>query len=354
MGDLTNKPGPWQSCLETIISTDAISSVAIGLTLRDNIPFFPDRAALLEQTWERRYEAIIGSDTLAEPFGHVQNDWSRSDLDWVPLLLLNGTSLSTGRRVLISDLAPSHCVNPSDGSGGWREGLFLEAIDLIDLMHADTNAASHEADCKVVPRHASRDFGLSTAALLSARFPVISPPAAIFVSGVTAGPVDYVVDGGYFDNDGLITARDLVVALKAAQLDPIVIHIANQPLDVSSNYYRTPSPASDSEPQLGYGPPLPRRTLPSYINSLYVPLSALANVRGAHAFDLENAVIALVPDTYFEVATWFNRVEGKPSQRFEVPVSWWLSTPMQDYLHSQVNNMHNGPTWETLAAKIRR
>ena len=52
------------------------------------------------------------------------------------------------------------------------------------------------------------DLRLSTAALLSARFPIISP-AGVLRNDADASFGDRVVDGGYFENSGLSTAPTL-------------------------------------------------------------------------------------------------------------------------------------------------
>ena len=62
---------------------------------------------------------------------------------------------------------------------------------------------------------------------MSARFPVISPHGNL---RNRAGDIpDRIVDGGYFENDGLATAADIVWALQEFGLDPVVIRIVNEP-----------------------------------------------------------------------------------------------------------------------------
>ena len=72
-------------------------------------------------------------------------------------------------------------------------------------------------------------FALSTAATNSARFPVISPPGA--VRNAKHNVVDRIVDGGYIENYGAITAMELAVAINAVrpELAPFVLIISNDP-----------------------------------------------------------------------------------------------------------------------------
>ena len=79
------------------------------------------------------------------------------------------------------------------------------------------------------PKQNLDDVRLSTAATNSARFPVISPPGA--VRNAKHNVVDRIVDGGYIENYGAITAMELAVAINAVQpeLAPFVLIISNDP-----------------------------------------------------------------------------------------------------------------------------
>src|SRR5205823_5503881 len=113
-----------------------------------------------------------------------------------PVLLLNATSVDTGRRVVASELEPIY-----------RDGkrLFPEAYDVLAELGRTFERAPSEDGVPVYkegPPAPAPDIPLSTAATLSARFPVVSPygglrnPAAIEAA-------DRLVDGGYFENDGV-------------------------------------------------------------------------------------------------------------------------------------------------------
>src|SRR5207245_5831390 len=72
------------------------------------------------------------------------------------------------------------------------------------------------------------DIRLSTASVIGARFPIISPFGAIR-DWDDRKVADRIVDGGYFDDAGLATAADIVATLKDFGLDPVVIQITNHP-----------------------------------------------------------------------------------------------------------------------------
>jgi hypothetical protein len=112
-----------------------------------------------------------------------------------PLLLLNGTSVESGCRfnasVLAADGRPRHdssarCLaplaHPEDGALG-------ATVDLVDFV------------CQ------KEDIRLSTAAVLSARFPVISPSGHLAqgCAEQRAAAKTYIVDGGYLENSGAST-----------------------------------------------------------------------------------------------------------------------------------------------------
>ena len=161
-----------------------------------------DRGALLELAFEARYatvlaepstawqrfrsllakEPIQGAKALGRPFG-------RRDVKlWTPVLLLNATSVDTGRRLVASEIEPTY------GDG---KRLFPEAYDLFAELERTFTRSQVQGETVYVDAAAAPvpDIPLSTAATLSARFPVVSPyggirnPAAIEVA-------DRLVDGG--------------------------------------------------------------------------------------------------------------------------------------------------------------
>ena len=93
------------------------------------------------------------------------------------MVLLNGTAVETGKRLVTSNIR----VTPR---------FFADAVDILQVTNAD------------VP--------LSTAAHLSARFTYVSPPGVIVnAKGERLG---HVVDGGYFENSG---ASEILAVMRA-------------------------------------------------------------------------------------------------------------------------------------------
>jgi hypothetical protein len=126
----------------------------------------------------------------------------------LPQLLLNGTDASLGRRVITA----SFRFDPTDD-------LFGNADDFLAIT------------CHDIP--------LATAVTNSARFPFISP-AGTFYDYPTCQPANdgkapetrQILDGGYFENYGAVTALELAGAVTSARIPgrtfiPIVVVISN-------------------------------------------------------------------------------------------------------------------------------
>jgi hypothetical protein len=188
---------------QAVLARDFLAPTAASLVFPDLMqrfvpyPVFPDRAAALEQSWERAWErAGLAPDTWTRrTFTQL---WPR-DGPWVPALLLNGTHVESGKRIITSSVRV-------DGAA------FPDAYDFFAL--------------------ASGDLRLSTAALNSARFPYVSPAGTLVRGGDNLG---HIVDGGYFENFGAVTALQAMrAALRAIGeagkwAEPFLIQISNDP-----------------------------------------------------------------------------------------------------------------------------
>jgi hypothetical protein len=163
------------------------------------VPAF-DRGRAMETSWEQTWRSLRGDDRFAERFHGLWADSSRA----LPVLLLNGTHVESGKRVIASNVG--------------LDGVFTDAIDL------DSVAGPH--------------FPLSAAASMSARFPFVTPSALI---RGPHGKWGHVVDGGYYENSGAATAfealqalrpvMDSVGALAGIQIVPYTLIIRDDPPD---------------------------------------------------------------------------------------------------------------------------
>lgn len=139
------------------------------------IPQF-DRAKILERSWEYAWAQTYGAgdqNLFAQPFVSLQTT------SWVPHVMLNGTHVESGYRTLVSDIDMS-------------EMQHRNVHDLIGIM--------------------GKDLPVSTAIGLSARFPMITPPALIYDKNNKEW--GNVVDGGYYENLGATTLIEVYKDLR--------------------------------------------------------------------------------------------------------------------------------------------
>lgn len=191
-------------CVQSVLSRDLLGPAAAALLYPDFAQrFWPwpvasaDRGRALELGFETAFQEVTGSSRLADSLIGINQTTGRS---W-PALLLNATWVGNGRRLIASNLQ-LEADNEATG---------LDQLDAI-----------------------GRDLRLSTAAHNSARFPGVSP-AGMWrdADGSISGRL---VDGGYFENFGADTARELLERIKATvgadfpnRVRPIVIAISSDP-----------------------------------------------------------------------------------------------------------------------------
>jgi len=176
------------------------------------LPLFNDRAIALDQSFERAWAGAHPEDPtrFKESFHEL---WRKAPYR-VPLLFFNSTVVETGQRAINTPIA---------------------------TMTQDADPAF--TDTLSVGRLIGTELPLSTAALLSARFTYVSPAALIDTHGQHDPNWIRLVDGGYFDNSGAVTAQEIARVLVDSHLvcgagDPvpdmpcmrlIVLHLPNEP-----------------------------------------------------------------------------------------------------------------------------
>jgi hypothetical protein len=183
----------YQDCLQDFLSYDFLSPILAsqltGDLVRQINPFkgfgFPDdRGTALELTWENAWSFTFSSNQFKIGFEKL---WS--DNFYRPALLLNGTSVTSGKRLVTSNL------------------------NITDLKGVKIRNPA------ILP------ISLSTAVNNSTRFPFIEPAGGISFSDQET---DYVVDGGYYDNYGAATLLDLLHQVPKDE-PLIIIQITSDP-----------------------------------------------------------------------------------------------------------------------------
>jgi hypothetical protein len=147
--------------------------------------------AELAKQWERETETKAMGEGFLARFG------DRPDGPPRPAVFFNATNVESGRRVVLSNIA-------------FDRRTFGEAIPFFGELHV-------------------QDLPLARAIHLGARFPFVSPPATLYLTdrrilklweerfrrAAPAGGVRWgrIVDGGYFENSGTATLRDVLEEL---------------------------------------------------------------------------------------------------------------------------------------------
>jgi len=215
--------------------------------------------------------------------------------------------------------------------------LFVQADRFHDLLNAEVEPPNWFGWLGFFQRYLlggaiNNDIRLSTAAHNSARFPLISPPGS--VRNKEQRIVDRIVDGGYFENYGALSAKELALAIHAIQpdLNPLVIVISNDPNDsLDPN-----DDATSDQPS----PPRPQANSGELVTDIIAPVTTFANARTAHGIlavdELASTLHATVPECkkpvmMFQVRVW-------PDKGKDLSMSWWESSLVQRQLHQQTED----------------
>ena len=272
---------------------------------------------------------------LTQGFFRVWERGSRSGGPAVPLLLLNGTSVTDGCRFNTSAL-------DADGNDGGRapnprapDCLATETFTgaTPSTVHRVLAATRDLEDdlCETVDG-VREDVRLSTAAFLSARFPYVSPSGRIPACGAPS-QATYVVDGGYLDSSGASTIEEFW-----NQLEPLVARY-------NAGDYPAGQPASSClVPYLiqidnGYDEPHPAAST-RRPGELTVPLKAALSARSA--FSSLAREVAAVTFSRGDLSAGVTRADRyahfftQSHPGVEAPLGWVLSNDAQRDLHRQL------------------
>jgi hypothetical protein len=277
-----------------------------------------DRSRSLEMGWEKAWRDTMGNDRFAQSFVDLWKP-SPDSREWIPSLLLNGTSVEKGNRIITSNLRLTN--------------IFLDADDAADKL-SDRRLGATKNACHIP---------LSTAAHMSARFTFVSP-AGRFPDG------SHIVDGGYFENSAATTAYEIATRIKdwcafkkISNVDVKVIMISNDP----------------RKPPIGPAKPQPELPGPKHTESLLVrgqfmgeltaPLYALLNTRNARGTYAQKAigreqrrfkagVVEAPPDAEVAEVKTRDIVYFKlRDTQVPLPLGWMLSAAAARTIRDQIN-----------------
>ncbi|MGI9387771.1 MAG: hypothetical protein ACR2OX_10105, partial [Methyloligellaceae bacterium] len=369
----------WRSRLQLMVAGDFLTPAMASLTFHDllGFPWRGDRAAALESAWEKSIANATGTDLLKKPF-FINRNGDRSK-PWRPLMIFNGSSVETGRRIVVSTLNPNLCsANDPSGSGNGSVSctrIFKDSYDFYELLSDSQPAtgfwakriATRPCKCPAGQKTCTCDVKFSTAISTSARFPIISPHGNI--RNRRGQIVDRVVDGGYFEGFGALSALEFAEAVSKRGLRPFILLISNSPdlPDLPCLTDRDPKTAcqipSIRAKQAG---PLFAGPCPPDADDLQWSSSARATFGGLFSSRIARATHASVRlcgwarqqnERRYEYARRFGWATVGTQDNFALirvwpqensfgdtkvlSMSWWLSKPIQAYLNAQVSSQRN-------------
>lgn len=240
----------------------------------------------------------------------------------LPYALFNATVAESGQRAILSildtdDFADVYATVPAAPPSA-ASGLMPEASPRhVSTTLQDTSASIlkfnpswHHQPVAALMHH-------------SARFPVVSPPGPVLnlnENGEELGPLVRLLDGGYFDNSGIVTALEVIAGMQAREKDSskkIVLIV------IASDAYNECPPNGDSlmcgrltQPnprKIGFGGPFLYEVAPL--------LSGVYFARDSHVRDALTRAIAAMPDRVRVI-----------SAGVKAPLGWALSRTMIDRL----------------------
>ncbi|NUT33648.1 MAG: hypothetical protein HOV79_11300, partial [Hamadaea sp.] len=273
-----------------------------------------DRARRLEDGFARSVTGL-GDDFFAGQWGLGGR---------TPLMLLTGTQVESGCRLNISGLRLTDAAGRAAGGGCTAIGHGVARLDapvttdLLDVLCGRDGAAA-------------ASLSRSTAAVLSARFPYVSPSGQLYGCGSAHGAPTAIVDGGYAENTGLGMLLALWPRLSAliaahnttpgnAQIVPVL-------LEISNGYARVAAPRVSGRTVEGLVP-TSTRARPDALDERALEQQAAAAFAGRVPGSALACDLALNEGRFVVISPRIS--PGLPA-----PLAWSLSTLATDDLSAQ-------------------
>ncbi|WP_164234314.1 hypothetical protein [Microbacterium hydrocarbonoxydans] len=186
-------PAPLARVVTGFLGGDFIAALT-GVRVPTTGNAWLDRAGHLEVAWDEQVPPLAGSYSPEAPAGS-------------PFLVLNSADSVSGCRISVTQL-------PLAAGPAWQGGERMTADD----CGSPTTGAGFALEFDDAWRDCSDNLRWSTVAMLSARFPFVTPGGRMPVDGCSGGagetaPDAQLVDGGYSDGSGLAPLADLMPEL---------------------------------------------------------------------------------------------------------------------------------------------
>jgi hypothetical protein len=186
-----------------ILGSDLLAPAIYSMFSHDlvsgNFSSLPDRATALEQAMEASWGKVMNTDTLEQSFDAMWDPDSRAK---VPGLFFNVTNAGSGERLVLGPAS----MAPGDALPSSPQRILED-----------------------------KSFRLSTAMVLGARFPFVSPEGSIRGENADGTHATLrLVDGGLSDNSGLEAISTILKTLTSvkspSKIRIFILNIENSPL----------------------------------------------------------------------------------------------------------------------------
>jgi hypothetical protein len=259
--------------------------------LKHLFPWVPidDRAAALERAMENFELEKLKSSKFSERYSDVADTTGK-----LPLLFINVTQVQRGQPSVISPVR--------------LEGFSarLDVLDRVRRHHQDTTRG---------------DLNFSTAVVMGARFPYVSPGGGI--------GNEFFADGGYFDNTGAGIVHEMMQYLHSkilndsSALKPMRKLIAN--LDFRLIYLSNYGPTTEDAP------------LSRFTNDLATPLMTVLGTYGSQTDIGNKRLINLINNPDTTRFTEFNLFSQ--TDTLDYPMNWVISDFNLGRMDARLDNL---------------
>ncbi len=289
-------------------------------------PFVADRARALEYSMEEGAgKNVLLNDFFAIPFSRFAT--GRGKPYPLPVLCINTTRMQDGMPGVISNIQIDTAI-------------FGRRLDVLSLLQP------------------GEDMRLSTAVVMGARFPYISPAGCISQEETTDDGTAhtaryYFVDGGYFDNSGAGVVHEMIMELNKlvrndtalrsrygallSKLRFMVVHITNTPNSVSTFGKAFPFSNDLAAPLLTLAG--------SYSSQTSVNNSRLEKYIQALYYNDSLSLRYALPQLYYEMNLYSNDSEETYA------MNWSISDATLKRMQNRLNNNYK---LDTLISQINR
>jgi len=260
-----------------------------------------DRAGALEDVMEK---GPADSTFLKNKFGEAFYSFVPDNNNRLPIICINTTRMQDGRPGVISNIQ----IEDSSNTFGKR-------VDVLKLLSNDA------------------DMRLSTAVVMGARFPYVSPAGRVDrLSSDSA--VNYFVDGGYFDNSGAGVIHEMIIGLYEITKrwnvgDPIGKTLANKLRFYVIHITNSPS----GTPRLEKVHPIK--------NDLLAPITTIAGSYGTQTDVNDSRLkkyleLTYAPDkSHYQYANLYNHIDP---DTLSFPMNWTISNYFQFKMEKQLHD----------------